>query len=88
LSGPHVAPLGWEHIALTGDYIWRARDLSHDRVRGDRRRPTSSLGWSSDFLLVRAKSAHRKDFENLTGTLETFVTLNAIQRATRRIATA
>jgi hypothetical protein len=18
----HVAPLGWEHIALTGDYIW------------------------------------------------------------------
>lgn len=21
---PHVAPLGWEHINLTGDYIWRA----------------------------------------------------------------
>jgi hypothetical protein len=19
---PHVAPLGWEHIALTGDYVW------------------------------------------------------------------
>ena len=18
----HVAPLGWEHIALTGDYVW------------------------------------------------------------------
>ena len=20
----HVAPLGWEHIALTGDYMWSA----------------------------------------------------------------
>jgi len=19
---PHVTPLGWEHITLTGDYIW------------------------------------------------------------------
>ena len=19
---PHVAPLGWDHIALTGDYVW------------------------------------------------------------------
>ena len=19
---PHVAPLGWEHVALTGDYVW------------------------------------------------------------------
>ena len=23
---PHVAPLGWEHIALTGDYVWTAPD--------------------------------------------------------------
>lgn len=21
----HVSPLGWEHIALTGDYVWRSR---------------------------------------------------------------
>ena len=21
---PHLAPLGWEHIALTGDYVWTA----------------------------------------------------------------
>ena len=20
---PHLSPLGWEHINLTGDYIWR-----------------------------------------------------------------
>jgi hypothetical protein len=20
----HVAPLGWEHIGLTGDYVWTA----------------------------------------------------------------
>jgi hypothetical protein len=23
----HVAPLGWEHIALTGDYVWSAIKL-------------------------------------------------------------
>ena len=22
----HVAPLGWEHIGLTGDYVWTAFD--------------------------------------------------------------
>jgi TnpA family transposase len=22
----HVAPLGWEHITLTGDYVWTAPD--------------------------------------------------------------
>ena len=22
----HVAPLGWEHIALTGDYVWSHAD--------------------------------------------------------------
>lgn len=22
----HVAPLGWEHIALTGDYVWTSPD--------------------------------------------------------------
>ena len=22
----HVAPLGWEHIALTGDYVWSTAD--------------------------------------------------------------
>ena len=22
---PHLSPLGWEHINLTGDYLWRSR---------------------------------------------------------------
>ena len=22
----HVAPLGWEHVGLTGDYVWSASD--------------------------------------------------------------
>ena len=26
----HVAPLGWEHIALTGDYIWNGSNPSTD----------------------------------------------------------
>jgi TnpA family transposase len=25
----HVAPLGWEHIGLTGDYVWSAGDQPH-----------------------------------------------------------
>ena len=24
---PHVAPLGWEHIAFNGDYVWPAESL-------------------------------------------------------------
>jgi hypothetical protein len=24
---PHLSPLGWEHINLTGDYIWRQNEL-------------------------------------------------------------
>ena len=24
----HVAPLGWEHIGLTGDYVWSTADQS------------------------------------------------------------
>jgi hypothetical protein len=23
----HIAPLGWEHIGLSGDYVWTAPDL-------------------------------------------------------------
>ncbi len=23
---PHIAPLGWEHISLTGDYSWNVDD--------------------------------------------------------------
>ncbi len=28
---PHLSPLGWEHINLTGDYIWK---LSRKVARG------------------------------------------------------
>lgn len=27
----HVAPLGWEHISLTGDYIWPAKPMAGPR---------------------------------------------------------
>jgi Tn3 transposase DDE domain len=30
----HVSPLGWEHINLTGDYIWRANNQPvHGKLR-------------------------------------------------------
>lgn len=27
---PHLAPLGWQHINLTGDYVWKSRGLPGD----------------------------------------------------------
>ena len=31
---PHFSPLGWEHINLTGDYIWRqSRKLEQGQLR-------------------------------------------------------
>ena len=31
---PHLSPLGWEHINLTGDYAWEAEEsLNPDQFR-------------------------------------------------------
>jgi hypothetical protein len=49
----HVAPLGWEHIGLTGDYVWTAfgRDAP---FRPLSRSPTSRCGscWRLSAVLV------------------------------------
>ena len=29
----HVAPLGWEHVSLTGDYLWSQIDKPRERFR-------------------------------------------------------
>ena len=29
----HVAPLGWEHVGLTGDYLWSEVDKLRERFR-------------------------------------------------------
>ena len=29
----HVAPLGWNHIGLTGDYLWTQATMSGDGFR-------------------------------------------------------
>lgn len=29
---PHVDPLGWEHISLTGDYLWSEIDKPRERL--------------------------------------------------------
>ncbi len=37
----HVAPLGWEHISLTGDYVWAADSQpAPDALRPLRARPS------------------------------------------------
>lgn len=38
----HVAPLGWEHIGLTGDYVWGADPMPTEGLR-PLRRPVSLL---------------------------------------------
>jgi hypothetical protein len=38
----HVAPLGWEHIGLTGDYVWGAAPAPLNGLR-PLRRPGSML---------------------------------------------
>ena len=35
----HVAPLGWEHIGLTGDYLWSEIDKPRERFRSLRLNP-------------------------------------------------
>ena len=39
---PHLSPLGWEHINLTGDYIWR----QHKQVERGKFRPLRPFNWS------------------------------------------
>jgi TnpA family transposase len=39
----HVAPLGWEHIGLTGDYVWTDADQPSDGVLRPLRRRESML---------------------------------------------
>ena len=37
----HVAPLGWEHLSLTGDYAWDTSDRPRpDAVRPLRTKPS------------------------------------------------
>jgi hypothetical protein len=37
----HLSPLGWEHINLTGDYVWH----SNKRVAKGRFRPVRGQHW-------------------------------------------
>jgi hypothetical protein len=42
----HLSPLGWEHVNLTGDYIWVPADQlaeNHDGFRPLRRAPDVAL---------------------------------------------
>jgi TnpA family transposase len=39
----HIAPLGWEHISFTGDYVWGADPVPGDGRLRPLRRPVSLL---------------------------------------------
>jgi hypothetical protein len=42
----HLSPLGWEHVNLTGDYVWAPADEStenHDGFRPLRMLPEAPL---------------------------------------------
>ena len=38
----HLSPLGWEHVNLTGDYIWAAEQVVSETIDGLRPLRTSS----------------------------------------------
>ena len=40
---PHVAPLGWEHINLTGDYTWESPSVDVPGLRSLRLSPQQRL---------------------------------------------
>ena len=51
----HLSPLGWEHINLTGDYVWSAADEATENRDGLRSlparvRPSIAGGVSSRFV--------------------------------------
>jgi hypothetical protein len=40
----HLSPLGWEHVNLTGDYVWGTPDSLSENTDGLRRvRPAPQL---------------------------------------------
>jgi hypothetical protein len=42
----HLSPLGWEHVNLTGDYVWSDADEAtenHDGLRSLRPAPDPAL---------------------------------------------
>ena len=45
----HVAPLGWEHIAFNGDYVWPTKPLETAFGPYETRAPSSSVRLSVRF---------------------------------------
>ena len=62
----HVAPLGWEHIGLTGDYVWSTAELpAAGSLRAPAPAPVAYCGFSS--LIVR-DVVHSEHFRVVTPT--------------------
>ena len=45
----HVAPLGWEHIACNGDYVWPTKPLETPSAPYEIRAPSFSMRLSVGF---------------------------------------
>ena len=42
----HLSPLGWEHVNLTGDYVWASTDQATENPDGFRPlRPLPDVAW-------------------------------------------
>jgi hypothetical protein len=59
----HLSPLGWEHVNLTGDYIWVPADQRKTMTDSDRSGvPLMPLSWPRGFPicpLMRIRGAFR-----------------------------
>jgi hypothetical protein len=70
----HLAPLGWEHINLTGDYVWKPRGTTKNRPLHQLRLPINtdeSIPWRTIFPFRRATpsrdNAARPECEDIAG---------------------
>jgi hypothetical protein len=67
----HLSPLGWEHINLTGDYVWR-QDRRGEKGKFMPLRPFASPWLALDFRLrfPKAIKAYRKSVARASCGLE------------------
>jgi Tn3 transposase DDE domain/Domain of unknown function (DUF4158) len=81
----HVAPLGWEHIALTGDYVWSAAgpEAGFRPLRECSRRVPTSGGLACSFEQI-VRLPQRRQTERLDRSLSCWYSKQKIGIVSRR----